>query len=134
VAAQTSFLTELGPGVERDLRGIPAAEQRKSLTEIQLRLKTEPYREIKTRIKRLTGIVPPLYRLRVGDYRAYYRIVGDRVVVFAVLNKKIVNGGSGVFELRRGAEHEYHQAVLGVLACVNYLLNWSRHPRFLTPR
>jgi mRNA-degrading endonuclease RelE of RelBE toxin-antitoxin system len=88
VAAQTSFLIELGPGAGRDLRGISLADQRKILTEIQRRLKTEPYREIKTRIRRLTGIVPPLYRLRVGDYRAYYRIVGDHVVVLAVLHKK----------------------------------------------
>ena len=88
MAAQTSSLIELGPGVERDLRGIPPADQRKILSEIQLRLKTAPYREIKTRIKRLTSIVPPLYRLRVGDYRAYYRIAGDHVVVLAVLHKK----------------------------------------------
>lgn len=88
MAAQTTFLIELGPGVERDLRGISPADQRKILAAIQLRLKTEPFREIKTRIKRLTGIIPPLYRLRVGDYRAYYRIVGDHVVVLAVLYKK----------------------------------------------
>ena len=50
---------------------IPIQAQRKVLSEIHSGLKAEPFREIKTRIKRLTGIVPPLYRLRIGDYRAY---------------------------------------------------------------
>ncbi len=78
MAAQREFRVELGAGAERDLGALPADIQRVVLAEIALRLKTEPYREIKTRIKRLTGIIPPLYRLRVGDYRAYYRILEDR--------------------------------------------------------
>ena len=88
MAAQKSFQIDLGGGVERDLQAIPPDVQRKILGEIQLRLKAEPFREIKTRIKRLTGIVPPLYRLRIGEYRAYYRIVGDQAVVLAILHKK----------------------------------------------
>jgi mRNA-degrading endonuclease RelE of RelBE toxin-antitoxin system len=88
VAAQKSFRIDLGANVERDLGAIPVDAQRKILTEIQLRLGTEPFREIKTRIKRLTGIVPLLYRLRIGDYRAYYRIMNDRVVILAILHKK----------------------------------------------
>ncbi len=88
MVAQKNFQIDLGGGVERDLHAIPVEVQRKILAEIQLRLKAEPFRQIKTRIKRLTGIVPPLYRLRVGDYRAYYRIVNDHVVVLAILHKK----------------------------------------------
>jgi mRNA-degrading endonuclease RelE of RelBE toxin-antitoxin system len=67
---------------------LPQDAQETVLLEIQRRLTTEPFKEIKTRIKRLSGLVPPLYRLRVGDYRAYYRIVGDRVVILAILHKK----------------------------------------------
>ena len=88
MAPQKTFRIELAPGAERDLRQLPSAVQTTILSEAQSRLRLEPYREIKTRIKRLTGIVPPLYRLRVGDYRAYYRITGDMVVVLAVLHKK----------------------------------------------
>ena len=88
MAAQKEFRIELGAGTERDLGALPANTQRVVLSEINLRLRSEPYREIKTRIKRLTGMIPPLYRLRVGDYRAYYRILEDRVVVLAILHKK----------------------------------------------
>jgi mRNA-degrading endonuclease RelE of RelBE toxin-antitoxin system len=88
VAPQKTFRIELAPGAKRDLRQLPSGVQTTILSEAQSRLRLEPYREIKTRIKRLTGIVPPLYRLRVGDYRAYYRMIGDMVVVLAVLHKK----------------------------------------------
>ncbi len=88
MATRKEFWVELGAGAERDLGALPADIQRVVLAEIALRLKTEPYREIKTRIKRLTGIIPPLYRLRVGDYRAYYRILEERVIVLAILHKK----------------------------------------------
>ena len=88
MAAQNEFRIELSAGAEKDLGALPTNIQRAVLSEINLRLRSEPYREIKTRIKRLTGMVPPLYRLRVGDYRAYYRILKDRVVVLAILHKK----------------------------------------------
>ena len=88
MTAQREFRIELSSGAERDLRALPANIQRAVLAEINLRLRSEPYREIKTRIKRLTGILPPLYRLRIGDYRAYYRILEDRAVVLAILHKK----------------------------------------------
>ena len=88
MAAQREFRIELNAGAEKDLGALPTNVQRAVLAEINLRLRSEPYREIKTRIKRLTGMVPPLYRLRVGDYRAYYRILEDRVVVLAILHKK----------------------------------------------
>lgn len=88
MAAQKQFRVELATGAERDLGVLPAEVQRAVLSELALRLKSEPYREIKTRIKRLTGIVPPIYRLRVGDCRAYYRIIEERVVVLAILHKK----------------------------------------------
>jgi mRNA-degrading endonuclease RelE of RelBE toxin-antitoxin system len=77
-----------GNECDRDLHDIPVQVQRKVLSEIQLRLKAEPFREIKTRIKRLTGIVPPVCRLRIGVYRTYYRIVDERGIVLAILHKK----------------------------------------------
>ncbi len=42
----------------------------------------------KTRLKRLSGFTPPLYRLRSGDFRAYYRIHGAEVVVLRVTDRK----------------------------------------------
>jgi mRNA-degrading endonuclease RelE of RelBE toxin-antitoxin system len=42
----------------------------------------------KSRIKKLAGFDPPLFRLRSGDFRAYYRIRGDEVVILAVTRRK----------------------------------------------
>jgi len=42
----------------------------------------------KSRIKRLTGFDPPLYRLRSGDFRVYYQIVSNDVVILAITHKK----------------------------------------------
>jgi mRNA-degrading endonuclease RelE of RelBE toxin-antitoxin system len=56
----------------REISKLPHAIARLILEEIRARLSTDPIREIKTRIKRLTGFSLPLYRLRVGDYRIYY--------------------------------------------------------------
>lgn len=88
MADQHAFRIELSDGATRDLGRLPPDVQRATLREIQRWLSTHPFRELKTRVRRLAGIVPPLYRLRIGDYRAYYRIIGDRVVVLAILHKK----------------------------------------------
>ena len=70
---------EISPHAERDLAKLPGAIARLILEEIRARLSTEPIREIKTRIKRLTGFSPPLYRLRVGDYRSLAKAAGITV-------------------------------------------------------
>ena len=88
MADAKTFSAELSREAERDLKTLPLDAQRATLSEIQKWLTKEPFREIKTRIKRLTGFSPSMYRLRIGDYRAYYRILADRVVVLAILDKK----------------------------------------------
>ena len=82
------FAIEVSPHVEREISKLPHAIARLILDEIRARLSTDPIREIKTRIKRLTGFLPPLYRLRVGDYRIYYRIAPPRVVILGIFHKK----------------------------------------------
>jgi mRNA-degrading endonuclease RelE of RelBE toxin-antitoxin system len=42
----------------------------------------------KSRLKRLAGFSPPLYRLRSGDFRAYYRIHGTEVVLLRITDRK----------------------------------------------
>ena len=81
------FAIEVSPHVEREISKLPHAIARQILDEIRARLSADPIREIKTRIKRLTGFSPPLYRLRVGDYRIYYRIVPPRVVILGIFHK-----------------------------------------------
>lgn len=82
------FFIEVSDHAQRDIQALPEAIPRLILQEIKARLSAAPYREIKTRIKRLTGFAPPLYRLRVGDYRVYYRIIPSRVIVLATIHKK----------------------------------------------
>jgi mRNA-degrading endonuclease RelE of RelBE toxin-antitoxin system len=82
------FSIEVSPYAERDLAKLPNAIARLILEEIRARLSTEPTREMKTRVKRLIGFSPPLYRLRVGDYRVYYRVTLQHVVILSVFHKK----------------------------------------------
>lgn len=42
----------------------------------------------KSGIKKLTAYNPPLYRLRIDDYRAYYRILPGEVIVLAMTHRK----------------------------------------------
>jgi mRNA-degrading endonuclease RelE of RelBE toxin-antitoxin system len=88
VADRSTFSIELSEGAERDLGKLPLDAQRSILTEAKKWLSVDPFREVKTRIKRLSAFNPSLYRLRIGDYRAYYRIVAERVVIIAILHKK----------------------------------------------
>jgi len=87
-ASDEPFTIEFVRTSEREIRELPAADARMILREIQSRLSSKPFKGSKTRIKRLVGFTPPLYRLRVGDYRVYYRIVAQQVVVLTVLHKK----------------------------------------------
>jgi len=56
--------------------------------DIKSYLETSPVPFGKTRIKKLTGFEPFLYRLRSGDFRAYYHIVSGEVIILAITNKK----------------------------------------------
>jgi len=56
--------------------------------DIKSHLETSPLPIGKRRIKKLTGYKPPLYRLRSGDFRAYYRILPDSIVILAITHKK----------------------------------------------
>ncbi|MEE9258582.1 MAG: hypothetical protein V3U37_03475 [Nitrospinaceae bacterium] len=42
----------------------------------------------KTRIKKLKGFSPPLYRLRTGDKRVLYRISGKEVILLKVIDRR----------------------------------------------
>lgn len=76
------------PSSERDIARFDIASALQLVKDIIAYLETNPLPFGKSRIKKLTGYKPPLYRLRSGDYRAYYRITPDAVVVLAVTNKK----------------------------------------------
>jgi len=76
------------PAAARDVEGLDTAAAITLVKDIQVYLETRPVPFGKSRIKKLSGFEPPLYRLRTGDFRAYYRIRGDEVVVIAVTRRK----------------------------------------------
>ena len=77
-----------GPAAARDIEGLETAAAIPLVRDIQTYLEVRPIPIGKSRIKKLAGFDPPLFRLRSGDFRAYYRIHGDEVVVLAVTRRK----------------------------------------------
>lgn len=71
----------------RDLRRLRAHDQAAVRAAIEKHLRHEPKRTSKSRIKRLRGIKKPEYRLRVGDVRVFYDVVGDEVHILAIISK-----------------------------------------------
>ena len=76
------------PAAVREVEDLEADTAVALVKDIRAYLETRPVPIGKSRIKKLSGFEPPLYRLRSGDFRAYYRICGKEVVVMAVMNRK----------------------------------------------
>ena len=86
--ASKIFKVILSHPAQKEIEKLQAAEAIQLLKDIKSYLEVSPLPYGKTRIKKLTGHEPPLYRLRSGDFRAYYHIVAGKVVILAITNKK----------------------------------------------
>lgn len=75
----------VSPAAERDLGKMASSERQRVLRGCVV-LHSDPVPKGK-KVKQLSGFDPPLYRLRVGDYRVVYRVEGERVVVLAVMHR-----------------------------------------------
>ncbi len=73
---------------QADLERLDPNDAIQVVTDAAAHLSNAPLPIGKTRLKRLSGFTPPLYRLRSGDFRAYYRIHGAEVVILRVTNRK----------------------------------------------
>jgi mRNA-degrading endonuclease RelE of RelBE toxin-antitoxin system len=82
------FKVLFSPAAVRDVEGLEADETIPLVKDVLVYLEARPIPIGKPRIKKLSGFEPPLYRLRSGDFRVYYRIRGDEVVVLAVTRRK----------------------------------------------
>jgi mRNA-degrading endonuclease RelE of RelBE toxin-antitoxin system len=76
------------PAAARDVEGLDPATAIPLVRDIQTYLEIRPLPFGRSRIKKLSGYDPPLYRLRCGDFRAYYRFEGGEVVILAVTRRK----------------------------------------------
>ena len=72
---------------KRDLANLPAIVAK----EITAALRALAARTLANAdIKKLRGVDPPEYRLRVGNYRAIYRCEGSDILVLRVMDRKEV--------------------------------------------
>ena len=82
------FEVVFSPAARREIERLEIDEALQVAKDIKKYLETSPFPFGKTRIKKLTGFSPPLYRLRSRDFRAYYRIVNKEAIILAVVSKK----------------------------------------------
>jgi mRNA-degrading endonuclease RelE of RelBE toxin-antitoxin system len=77
----------LSPRAAASLKSLPARTRSEVRDNIEKHLRHEPTKISRSRIKRLRGLRQPQYRLRVGEVRIFYDIVGSTVEVLAILAK-----------------------------------------------
>lgn len=82
-----SFEVLLAPEAVEDLERLRAYDRARVRNALES-LRNEPTKVSKRgRIKRLRGIRKPEYRLRVGDHRVFYDVVGSEVHILAIVAK-----------------------------------------------
>ena len=82
------FEVVFSPAAQHEIERLEVDKALQVAKDIKKYLETSPFPFGKTRIKKLTGFYPPLYRLRSGDFRAYYRIVNKEAIILTVGSKK----------------------------------------------
>jgi mRNA interferase RelE/StbE len=75
------------PEAVQDLKRLSARDRSVVRDAIEEHLRYEPGRTSRSRITRLRGISRPQYRLRVGEIRVFYDIIGQDVEVLAIVPK-----------------------------------------------
>ncbi len=77
----------LAPEAIEDLRSLNANLKAVVRESLEAHLRHEPGKVSRSRIKRLRGLSRPQYRLRVGEVRVFYDVVGETVEVLAIVTK-----------------------------------------------
>ena len=75
----------LAPEAVQDLRRLKAHVRATVRDAIEARLRHQPTRTSKSRIKRLRGLSRPQFQLRVGELRIFYDVSERTVEVLAVI-------------------------------------------------
>ena len=82
-----AFSVEFTAAAQRDLKKLDP-QVKLQLLKASVVLSQAPYPGATPRIKILVGISPRHYRLRVGDYRIFYRIEGTIVLVVRIAHRR----------------------------------------------
>lgn len=77
----------LAPEAVEDLRKLKANVRTAVKEALETRLRHEPTKTSRSRIKRLRGIARPQYRRRVEEVRVFYDVSGSNVEVLAIVPK-----------------------------------------------
>ena len=77
----------LAPEAAANLKAFPARLRTTVRAALETHLRHEPTRTSRSRIKRLRGMRQPEYRLRVGEVRVFYDIIGSTVEILAIVAK-----------------------------------------------
>jgi len=85
---QKRFKVIFSPPAQREIERVEIDSALQIAKDIKTCLEISPLPFGKTRIKKLTGFHPPLYRLRSGNFRVYYRIISRDVVILSITHKK----------------------------------------------
>lgn len=82
-----AFDIVLAPLAAEDFKALKAHLRAEVRDAVEVHLKHEPRKTSRSRIKRLRGLRKPQYRLRVGDIRIFYDVVGKTVEVLGIVAK-----------------------------------------------
>lgn len=85
---EKKYKITFNPSAERDIEKFAVPEAIQLVKNIKSYLEISPFPFGKSRLKKLRGYSPLLYRLRSGDFRAYYRILLGEVVILAITHRK----------------------------------------------
>lgn len=78
----------LTPEAAKDYGNLSAREKAEVRDAINSHLLYGPAQESRSRIKRLRNTEHPQFRLRVGEIRVFYDIIGREVVILGILEKR----------------------------------------------
>ncbi len=81
------FAIVIAPEALDELKRLRAAVRAEIRAALETHLRHEPEKLSRSRIKRMRGLRQPQYRLRVGDVRIFYDVLGATVEVLAIVSK-----------------------------------------------
>ncbi|HEY9085769.1 MAG TPA: type II toxin-antitoxin system RelE/ParE family toxin [Candidatus Tyrphobacter sp.] len=75
------------PEAIEDAKRLKARVRAEVRDSLETYLRHEPKKTSRSRIKRLRGLTRPQYRLRVGEVRVFYDVIGSAVEILALVAK-----------------------------------------------